>query len=124
VVRSPLPESATRVQEHLKAQGSSAQVLELPAGTRTAVEAAQAIGCSVSQIAKSIVFRAAQSGRPVLAVASGSHRVDETVIANLLGEPSRRPARTSFAKAPVSRSAACPQSRIRGLPSRFSTPTC
>ena len=38
-----LPESAKRVQEHLKAQGSSAQVLELPAGTRTAAEAAQAI---------------------------------------------------------------------------------
>jgi prolyl-tRNA editing enzyme YbaK/EbsC (Cys-tRNA(Pro) deacylase) len=84
---TPLPESATRVQEHLKAQGSSARVVELPAGTLAAAEAARAIGCSVSQIAKSIVFRAAQSGRPVLVVASGSHRVDEAVIASLLGEP-------------------------------------
>ena len=51
------------------------------------MEAARALGCLVSQIAKSIVFRAAQSGRPVLVVASGSHRVNEAVIANLLGEP-------------------------------------
>ena len=83
----PLPESASRVQEHLTSRGSAARVLELPAGTRTAAEAARAIGCLVSQIAKSIVFRAAQSGRPVLVVASGSHRVNEAVVANLLGEP-------------------------------------
>lgn len=83
----PLPESASRVQEHLTSRGSAARVVELPAGTRTAAEAARAIGCLVSQIAKSIVFRAAQSGRPVLVVASGSHRVNEAVIANLLGEP-------------------------------------
>src|SRR5512144_554626 len=83
----PLPESASLVQEHLTSRGSAARVLELPAGTRTASEAARAIGCLVSQIDKSIVFRAARSGRPVLVVASGSHRVDETVIANLLGEP-------------------------------------
>ncbi len=51
------------------------------------MEAARALGCLVSQIAKSIVFRAAQSGRPVLVVASGAHRVNEAVIANLLGEP-------------------------------------
>jgi prolyl-tRNA editing enzyme YbaK/EbsC (Cys-tRNA(Pro) deacylase) len=83
----PLPESASRVQEHLTFRGSAARVLELPAGTRTAAEAARAIGCLVSQIAKSIVFRAARSGRPVLVVASGSHRVNEAVVANLLGEP-------------------------------------
>jgi prolyl-tRNA editing enzyme YbaK/EbsC (Cys-tRNA(Pro) deacylase) len=82
-----LPESASRVQEYLKSLGSSARVLELPAGTRTATEAAQAIGCLVSQIAKSIVFRAGDSGRPVLVIASGSHRVDEAAIAKLLGEP-------------------------------------
>ena len=85
--QGPLSESAARVQEHLASQGCPARVLELPAGTRTAVEAARAIGCLVSQIAKSIVFRAAQSGRPVLVVASGSHRVNEAVVANLLGEP-------------------------------------
>lgn len=82
-----LPESATRVQEHLKSQGCAARVVELPAGTRTAAAAAQAVGCDVSQIAKSIVFRAAQSGRPVLVVASGSNRVDEAAVAKLLGEP-------------------------------------
>jgi prolyl-tRNA editing enzyme YbaK/EbsC (Cys-tRNA(Pro) deacylase) len=51
------------------------------------VDAARAIGCDVSKIAKSVVFRAAESGRSVLVVASGSHRVDEIVIGDLLGEP-------------------------------------
>jgi prolyl-tRNA editing enzyme YbaK/EbsC (Cys-tRNA(Pro) deacylase) len=86
-VATSLPDSAARVQEHLKSQGCAALVVELPEGTRTAAAAAQAVGCDVAQIAKSIVFRAAQSGRPVLVVASGSNRVDEAVVAKLLGEP-------------------------------------
>lgn len=84
---TPLPESAGRVEKHLKEQGCEARVVELPAGTHTAVDAARAIGCDVSQIAKSVVFRAARSGRSVLVVASGSHRVDEAAVARLLDEP-------------------------------------
>lgn len=87
---TPLPESAARVQEHLKAQGCEARVVLLPAGTHTAADAARAIGCDVSQIAKSVVFRAAESGRSVLVVASGSHRVDESAVGSLLGEPVRK----------------------------------
>jgi prolyl-tRNA editing enzyme YbaK/EbsC (Cys-tRNA(Pro) deacylase) len=64
--------------------------VELPAGTRTAAEAARAIGCDVAEIAKSVVFRAAESGRPVLVVASGPRRVDEAAVAALLGEPLQR----------------------------------
>jgi prolyl-tRNA editing enzyme YbaK/EbsC (Cys-tRNA(Pro) deacylase) len=66
--------------------GPKFEVLEFDAGTRTAEDAAAAIGCTVAQIAKSLVFRAA-SGRSVLVVASGAHRVDEKVVAARVGEP-------------------------------------
>jgi prolyl-tRNA editing enzyme YbaK/EbsC (Cys-tRNA(Pro) deacylase) len=75
--------SALKVQATL---GERFEVLEFDASTRTAEDAAAAIGCTVAQIAKSLVFRA-QSGRPVLVVASGAHRVDEKRIAALVGEP-------------------------------------
>lgn len=74
--------SALRVQEAL---GAGFRVLEFPASTRTAAEAAEAIGCTVAQIAKSILFRA-ESGRPVLVVACGTNRVDEKKVGALLGE--------------------------------------
>ena len=62
-------------------------VVELPASTRTAAEAAAAIGCEVAQIAKSLVFRGLTTNRPVLVVASGVNRVDEALVAALIGEP-------------------------------------
>jgi prolyl-tRNA editing enzyme YbaK/EbsC (Cys-tRNA(Pro) deacylase) len=86
-MNKPLPTSAQRVQQALQALGLPLRVVELPASTRTAADAAQAIGCQVGQIAKSLVFRGAETGRPVLVVASGSNRVDEQKIAALLGEP-------------------------------------
>ena len=74
--------SALRVQEAL---GADFRVLEFDASTRTAAEAAAAIGCTEAQIAKSILFRA-ESGRAVMVVASGTNRVDERKIALFLGE--------------------------------------
>jgi len=74
--------SALRVQAVL---GPEFAVLEFDAGTRTAADAAAAIGCAVAEIAKSLLFRAA-SGRPVLVAASGVNRVDEKKVAALLGE--------------------------------------
>ena len=76
--------AALRVQAAL---GERFRVLEFETSTRTAVDAAAAIGCGVAQIAKSLVFRASESGRPVLVIASGAHRVDEGQIAALVGEP-------------------------------------
>lgn len=76
--------SALKVQAVL---GDRFQVLEFDAPTRTAAEAAAAIGCSVPQIAKSLIFRTAQSQRPVLVIASGANRVDEKRVALLVGEP-------------------------------------
>jgi len=52
--------------------------------TRTAAEAAAAIGCTVSQIAKSLVFKTAEADQPVLVIASGANRVDEQRVAEVL----------------------------------------
>lgn len=87
---APLKDSARRVQAALDAQGLALKVREFPASTRTSEEAAAAIGCSVAQIAKSLVFRARDSGRPVLIVASGANRVDEKKVAALIGEKIER----------------------------------
>lgn len=70
----------------LAARGYSFDVLELDQSTRTAAEAAAAIGCEVAQIAKSILFRGQKSGKPVLVIASGVNRVDEKAVAEMLGE--------------------------------------
>jgi len=78
--------SAMRVQEALNAIGLQLEVVELPDSTRTSQEAAQALGCQVGQIAKSIVFQTLTSHRPVLVVASGSNRVNEKIISQWVGE--------------------------------------
>ncbi len=76
--------SALRVQAAL---GPGFQVMEFDAGTRTAADAAAAIGCTVAQIGKSLIFRATTSARPVLVVASGVNRVDEAAVSRVIGEP-------------------------------------
>lgn len=74
--------SALKVQAVL---GARFTVMEFEATTRTAADAAAAIGCTAAQIAKSLVFRAA-SGRPVLIIASGANQVDEKRAAAVIGE--------------------------------------
>ena len=74
--------SALKVQASL---GPRFTVLEFDAPTRTAEDAAAAIGCTVAEIAKSLIFRA-ERGRSVLVVASGVNRVDEKKAAALIGE--------------------------------------
>jgi prolyl-tRNA editing enzyme YbaK/EbsC (Cys-tRNA(Pro) deacylase) len=76
--------SALKVQATL---GGRFQVLEFDASTRTSADAAAAIGCDVAQIAKSLVFRGAESGRALLITASGVDRVDEKKAAAAVGEP-------------------------------------
>lgn len=82
-----LSASARKVQQALQALGLDLQVVELPGSTRTAVEAAQAVGCQVGQIVKSLVFKAKRSQRPILVVASGLNRVDEHRVEAMIGEP-------------------------------------
>jgi prolyl-tRNA editing enzyme YbaK/EbsC (Cys-tRNA(Pro) deacylase) len=82
-VRKAEAPSALKVQAVL---GEKFEVLEFDAGTRTAADAAAAIGCTVAEIAKSLLFKAKESGRPVLVVASGVNRVDEKKVSTLIGE--------------------------------------
>jgi Cys-tRNA(Pro) deacylase len=85
-MRASAHPSALRVQAAL---GPGFSVVEFDEGTHTAQEAADTIGCSLAQIAKSIIFRSA-SGKPVLVIASGTNRVDEKKIRALLGEKIER----------------------------------
>jgi prolyl-tRNA editing enzyme YbaK/EbsC (Cys-tRNA(Pro) deacylase) len=86
-VAGRLKASAERVQAALEEAGINVQVQELPASTRTAVEAAQAVGCQVGQIAKSLVFRGRETGRGLLVIASGQNRVSEAHVRAWFGEP-------------------------------------
>ena len=79
--------SAARVAEELRRLGISADIKEMPDSTRSASEAAAAIGCAASEIVKSLVFRAVDSDDPVLVLAPGSARVDESKLAAEVGEP-------------------------------------
>ena len=85
-----LSQSAQKVQTALQAMGLPSQVVELPGSTRTAVEAAQAVGCQVGQIVKSLIFRGVETDRPILVIASGPNRVDETRLAELANEPVKK----------------------------------
>lgn len=82
-----LSASAQKVQDALEALGVSLKVIELPGSTRTAVEAAQAIGVQVGQIVKSLVFKGKRTQHPILVIASGANRVKENKIEALINEP-------------------------------------
>jgi prolyl-tRNA editing enzyme YbaK/EbsC (Cys-tRNA(Pro) deacylase) len=75
------------VQDALRALGFDIEVRRMPSSTRTAQEAADACGCQVGQIVKSLVFRGTASGKPYLLLVSGANRVDEEVAAAQVGEP-------------------------------------
>jgi len=81
-VKPATAKTAQRVQALL---GPDYQVLEFEQSTRSAADAAAAIGCPVAAIAKSLVFRGADGGG-VLVIASGANRVDEAKVAALLGQ--------------------------------------
>ncbi len=82
----PLHASAQKVQDAIRARGFAYEVFELQVPVRTSADAAREVGCDVAQIAKSIVFRAAD-GRGVLVIASGANRVNEAAVAALIGQP-------------------------------------
>ena len=82
-----LSESALKVQKALEPFGVSLKVVELMDSTRTSREAAKAVGCDVGQIAKSLVFKGARSGKAVLVIASGANRVNERRLGELAAEP-------------------------------------
>ena len=79
--------SMRRVQEALDQSGLPLEVVELPKSTRTAQEAADAVGCDLGQIVKSLIFRGTDSNRPILVLVSGSNRVDLDRVSEVMGEP-------------------------------------
>ncbi len=81
-----LSKSAQSVQNILIEKGLPLKVVELAATTRTALDAAQAIGCEVAQIVKSLIFCTKETKRPILVLASGPNRVDEKIIEQNVGE--------------------------------------
>src|SRR5262245_37535341 len=78
--------SVARVRDALARFGLAAEIREFDASTRTSADAAAAIGCTVAQIAKSVIFRAKGGNQPVLVIASGINRVDEKKIEAALGD--------------------------------------
>lgn len=71
----------------LRSLGFSGEVVVFSDSTRTAAEAAQAVGCQVGQIVKSLVFKGKQTQRPLLVEASGVNRVNERRVSEVIGEP-------------------------------------
>ncbi len=77
--------SIERVRDALAQHAVDTRFEELAQSTRTAREAAEALGCEQAQIVKSLVFRAGADERPLLVLASGASRVDEARLGELLG---------------------------------------
>src|SRR2546421_10542975 len=78
----------SRFEEWLAARGLDIEVRTFPEGTRTAEDAARAIGCEVAQIVKSLVFTAGD--RSVVALVSGANRLDPRRLEALTGAPVAR----------------------------------
>ncbi len=86
-----LPRSARRVQAALIELDLPADIVRLADSTRTAPEAAAAVGCEQGAIVKSLVMRGVHSGEPVLVLVSGTNRADVALIEAAFGEPVERP---------------------------------
>jgi prolyl-tRNA editing enzyme YbaK/EbsC (Cys-tRNA(Pro) deacylase) len=80
--------SVQRVHDALVARGFQPRIVEFPASTRTAVEAAAAIGTSVERIVKSLAFAAGE--RTIVVLASGVNRVDTARLGQIVGLPITR----------------------------------
>ncbi|MFZ2056221.1 MAG: YbaK/EbsC family protein [Acidimicrobiales bacterium] len=81
-----LSRGSARVAEELRRLGVTGDVKEMPESTRSAAEAAAALGCDVAQIVKSLIFRSVVADEAVLVLASGADRVDESRLAEVVGE--------------------------------------
>jgi Cys-tRNA(Pro) deacylase len=81
-----LKPSAQRVQEALQDHGLTCEVVQMQDTTRSAEDAARAVGCEVGQIVKSLIFEGTQSHQPVLVVTSGANRANEKTVGQNLAE--------------------------------------
>ena len=103
-----LPDSARRVARLLQERGHSMPVVMLPETGKTSAEAAAGLGCSVAQIAKSILFRRREDDAPVLVIASGVNRVDEKKVAARVGDLARADAKFVREKTGYAIGGVCP----------------
>ena len=78
-----MAKAVDRFRAAAEAAGLTAEVRRFPAGTRTAPDAARAVGCEVGQIVKSLVFVA--DGTPFIALTSGANRADPGRLAEVMG---------------------------------------
>ncbi len=85
-MNAALKPSALKVQEALAAHGLTSEVVQMKDTTRSAEDAARAIGCKVGQIVKSLIFEGKRSHRPILVATSGNNRVNERAIAQAVSE--------------------------------------
>lgn len=88
--RQQLPRASRRVADALESRGHPVRISVLAASARSAAEAAAALGVEQRQIVKSLVFRGARSGAPVLALVGGTSRVRLALLEAHLGEPVER----------------------------------
>jgi prolyl-tRNA editing enzyme YbaK/EbsC (Cys-tRNA(Pro) deacylase) len=103
-----LPDSARRVALLLKERGHPHDVVMLPETGKTSAEAAAGLGCSIAQIAKSILFRRKKDDAPVLVIASGANRVDEAKVAARVGDLARADAKFVREKTGYAIGGVCP----------------
>ncbi len=82
-----MSKSLKRVNSALESAGVKVEIREMADGTRTAEDAARAVGCEVDQIAKSIIFRGEQSGHVVLFLTAGGNLVDAEKATAIAGQP-------------------------------------
>ncbi|MBS0288595.1 MAG: YbaK/EbsC family protein [Proteobacteria bacterium] len=82
ILKAPM----ARVQDALQKKGLKFEIIEFSQSTRTANEAAAAIGCKIAQIIKSLLFRTCETNQPILILVSGKNRVNEQKIETLVGE--------------------------------------
>jgi Cys-tRNA(Pro) deacylase len=77
---------SSNFQKILDQHGIKGTILEFDKSTRSALEAAEAIGCELAQIVKSLIFKTKESNRAILVLTSGVNRVDEKILEELIGE--------------------------------------
>jgi prolyl-tRNA editing enzyme YbaK/EbsC (Cys-tRNA(Pro) deacylase) len=82
-----MSKSMKRVEQALASAGLTVEILEMRAETRTAEQAADSAGCALDQIAKSIIFRGADSGHVVLFITAGGNRVSPKRASEVAGQP-------------------------------------
>ncbi len=81
-----MSKSLKRVETALETAGIAVDIREMTEGTRTAEDAARAVGCTIDQIAKSIIFRGEDSGHVVLFLTAGGNKVDPVKATAVAGQ--------------------------------------